>query len=67
MAMKTYLSEAPQKSSMLVRHWHELPRWWSLEVFKDRGDVALRGMVNGHGGGGLMVGLNNLCGLFKPQ
>ena len=66
MAVKTYLSKAPQKSSMLVRHWHRLPGWWSLEVFKNRGDVALRDLVSGHGGGGLMVGLNNLCGLFKP-
>lgn len=28
--------------------------------------VTLRDVVSGHGGGGLMVGLNNLCGLFKP-
>jgi len=30
-------------------------------------DVALRDMVNGHGAGGLMVGLDDLRGLFQPQ
>ena len=38
----------------------------SLEVFKKRGDVALRDVVNGHGGDGLMVGLDDLSGLFQP-
>jgi len=28
----------------------------SLEVFRNCGDVALRDVVSGHGGGGLMVG-----------
>ena len=32
----------------------------SLEVFKNRGDVAERHMVSGHGGDGLMVGLGGL-------
>jgi len=27
----------------------------SLEVFKNHGDVALRDMVSGHGGGGLRL------------
>ena len=27
----------------------------SLEMFKKRGDVALRDVVSGHGGGGLTV------------
>mgnify|MGYP001859377340 CR=1 FL=1 len=36
----------------------------SLEVFKSRGDVALRGVVSGHGGDGLGFGLD-LRGLFK--
>ena len=31
----------------------------SLEVFKKRVDVALGDMVSGHGGGGLMNGLND--------
>ena len=35
-----------------------------LEVFKSRGDVALRGVVSGHGGDGLGFGLD-LRGLFK--
>ena len=39
---------------------HKLPKevaeLLSLEVFKESGDVALRDVVSGHGGGGL--GLN---------
>ena len=35
-----------------------------LEVFQNRVDVALRDVVSGHGGGGLMVGLGDLSGLF---
>ncbi len=37
----------------------------SLEVFQSCGDVALRDMVSGHGGGGLMVGLGDLRGLSQ--
>jgi len=33
-----------------------------LEVFKNHMDVALRDMVSGHGGYGLMVGLDELRG-----
>ena len=36
----------------------------SLEVFRNHGDVAMRDMVNGHGGDGLMVRLGDLRGLF---
>jgi len=43
-----------------VRQWHRLPREVvgspSLEVFKNRGDVALRDVVSGHGGDGSVVG-----------
>lgn len=39
----------------------------SLEVFKKRVDVALRKMVSGHGADGLMVGLDDLSGLFQHQ
>ena len=38
----------------------------SLEVLKNRVDVALRDVVSGHGGDGLVVGLDELCGLFQP-
>ena len=37
----------------------------SLELFKNRVDMALRGMVNGHGEGGKTVGLGDLRGLFQ--
>ena len=54
----------------MVRHWHRLLREvvesLSLEVFKSHGDVALKDVVSGHGGGGLMVGLDDLGGLFHP-
>ena len=36
-----------------------------LEVFQNRGDVALRNVGSGHGGGGLLVGLDDLKDLFK--
>ena len=39
----------------------------SLEMFKNRVDVALRDVVSGHGGGGLVVGLDDLSGLFQPE
>ena len=39
----------------------------SLEVLKSRVDVALRDMGSGRGGGGLMVGLGDLRGLFQPS
>lgn len=38
----------------------------SLEVFKNGGDVALRDMVSGHGGDGLVVGLDGLSGPSQP-
>ena len=38
----------------------------SLELFKKHVDVALRDTVIGQGGDGLMVGLDDLRGLFQP-
>jgi len=52
-----------------MRQWHRLPREVvdspSLEVFQDHVDVALRDMVSGHGGDGVMLGLNDLSGIFQ--
>ena len=48
---------------------HSCPgRWWGhrLEVFQNHGDVAMRDVVSGHGGGGMVVGLGDLWGLFQP-
>lgn len=38
----------------------------SLEVFRNHGDAALKDALCGHGGGGLMVELGELRGLFQP-
>ena len=57
-------------SESVVGHWHRLPRDGvgssEMEVFKNRGDVAPRDVISVHGGGGLMVGLDDLRGLFQP-
>ena len=51
-----------------MRHWHKLPREvvesLSLEVFKSCVAAALRDVVSGHGGDGLVIGLRDLSGLF---
>jgi len=57
-------------SERLVRQWHRLPgevmKSLSLEVFQNRVNVAPRDMVSGHGGNGLVVGLDDLRGLLQP-
>ena len=52
-----------------MRQWHRLPKEvvesLSLEVSKKHTDVSLKNMVNGHHGDGLVVGLNDLSGVFQ--
>ena len=57
-------------SARVVLQCHRLSREVvqsaSLQVSKNHVDVALRDVVSGHGGGGLMVGLGDLRGLIQP-
>jgi len=48
-------------------HPSQKPLAGALEVFKEHVNVALRDMVSGHGGDGLMAGLDYLSGLFQPK
>lgn len=58
-------------SERAARQWQKLPREVresaSLEVLKHGVDVALRDLVSGHGGGGLVVRLDNLSGSFQSE
>ena len=53
-----------------MRHWYGLRRGvvksLSPELFEKCGVVALRDVVSGHGGVGLMAVLDDLRGLFQP-
>ena len=55
---------------LVLMHGHGLPgevlESPSLEVFKSHGDMALRDMVGGHGGGGLTIRLGNHRSLLQP-
>ena len=51
---KSFLSESSQALTQLLSGVVES---LSLEVLKKHGDVALRDVVNGHGGGGLGLAL----------
>ena len=57
-------------SARVVLQWHRLLRKVvespSLGVFQNRVDVALRDVVSGHGGDGLVAGLGDLSDLFQP-
>ena len=57
-------------SERAVLQWHRLHREVvespSLEAFKSCGDAALRDVVSEHGGGGSMVGPDNLSNLIQP-
>ena len=48
--------------------WHRMPREvvesLSLQVFRNHGDVALRDVVSGHGGAGLVLDLVTNCIFF---
>ena len=57
-------------SQRAVRQWHSCPGSGGatvLEVSQSCGDVAPWDMGSGHGGGGLMVGLDDLRGLFQRE
>lgn len=53
--------------AFLVQFQWEVVESPSLEQLKNHGDVALRDMVSGHGGGGSMAGLEDPGDVFQLQ
>ena len=51
----------------VMRQWHRLPREVVESQCLEGVDVSLRDVVSGHSGGGLAVGLGDLCDLFQIQ
>jgi len=60
---KHFFSESGDAEVQLLR---EVVGSLFLEVFRSCEDVALRDVVDGHGGGGLAFGLDDIRGLFHP-
>ena len=56
-------------SKRVVRYWNRLPReaveLLSPEMFRNRGDVALRAVVRGHGRDGQMIILDDFRDLYN--
>ena len=53
----------------VVRHWHRLPGRGGVTILggvQETCRCGTEGCVSGHGGDGLMVGLDGLSGLFQP-
>ena len=60
---ETYLLRKSREAVAQAAQAVESP---SLEGFKKHGDVALRDVGSGHGEDGLVVGCDDLSGLFQP-
>jgi len=73
---KKFRLEGGNLEKFFQRHWRctgmgcpgprEMGQSPSLELFRNHGDVALRGVVSGHSGDGLVAGFGALRGFFQP-